>query len=286
MKLTQFYRDGVPALGIWTEAGVVDVSAAAAQRGVKAPATALQAIQGGEEALALLASLPRTHLVDAPTLAPVIHDPDKILCIGFNYHSHIQEFGKEVSKDLPKAPTVFNKFRCALTGHGSSIVIPREYAQHDYEAEMVVVIGKPCRNVKAADALDYICAVTCGNDLSTRDLQFARGGQWLLGKTFEGWAPVGPCLAMGLDPRDLAISCHVNGEKRQDSRTSRLIFDVPYLIEDLSHHFPLLPGAMLFTGTPEGVMKGWPADKQQWLKSGDRVDVTIEGVGTLTNTFI
>ena len=107
-----------------------------------------------------------------------------------------------------------------------------------------------------------------------------------MSKTFPGFAPIGPCVAVGLDGRDLAISCCVNGEKRQDSRTSNLIFDAAYMIADLSHHFPLLPGDILFTGTPEGVMKGWPADKRQWLKSGDRVDVTIEGIGTLTNTLV
>lgn len=286
MKLTQFYKNDMPVLGIWTDAGIVDVAAAAEKAGIKAPTTMLEAIQGGDEAVKVLSSLPCDTLVENPTLAPVIHDPDKILCIGFNYHSHIKEFGSEVSVELPKVPTVFNKFRCSLTGHDSRIFLPREYTQYDYEAELVVVIGKPCHNVKAEDALDYIFGCTCGNDLSTRDLQFARGSQYLLSKTFEGFAPIGPCIAVGLDPRDLAITCHVNGDKRQDSRTKHLIFDVAYLIEDLSHHFPLLPGDIIFTGTPEGVMKSWPADKRQWLKPGDKVDVTIEGIGTLSNTYI
>ena len=286
MKLTQFYKDGAHALGIWTDRGIVDVAAAAAKLGITAPATMLQAIRGGDQALKVLSSLPCDEILTDPKLAPVIHDPDKILCVGFNYHSHIQEFGKEVSTDLPKVPTVFNKFRCALAAHGDAIALHPGYREYDYEAELVVIIGKPCYQVKAENALDYIFGCTCGNDLSTRDLQFARGSQWLMSKTFPGFAPIGPCVAVGLDPRDLAISCHVNGDKRQDSRTSNLIFDAAYMIEDLSHHFPLLPGDLLFTGTPEGVMKGWPADKRQWLKAGDRVDVTIEGIGTLTNTLV
>lgn len=285
MKLTQFYKNGVPALGIWTDRGVVDVSAAAEKLGLQAPATMLQAIQGGEEALALLERLPLDQVLRQPRLAPVIHDPDKILCVGFNYHSHIQEFGREVSAELPKVPTVFNKLRCALAAHGDAVALHPDYREYDYEAELVVIIGKPCSRVSAGEALDYIFGCTCGNDLSTRDLQFARGSQWLISKTFPGFAPIGPCVSVGLDPRDLAISCRINGEQRQDSRTSRLIFDVAYLIADLSHHFPLLPGDLIFTGTPEGVMKGWPADKRQWLRPGDRMEVTIEGIGTLSNTL-
>ena len=150
----------------------------------------------------------------------------------------------------------------------------------------MAVIGKPARNVPAEDALSYVFGFTCGDDLSTRDLQFARSGQWLMGKTFDGFAPVGPCVVPGLDPGDLAISTAVNGEIRQRARTSEMIFDVAHIIADLSRHFTLLPGDLLFTGTPEGVMQGYPADRKQWLRPGDRVEVTIEGIGTLSNTFI
>ena len=107
-----------------------------------------------------------------------------------------------------------------------------------------------------------------------------------MGKTFDGFAPVGPCVVPGLDPGDLAISTAVNGEIRQRARTSEMIFDVAHIIADLSRHFTLLPGDLLFTGTPEGVMQGYPADRKQWLRPGDRVEVTIEGIGTLANTLI
>lgn len=181
----------------------------------------------------------------------------------------------------------FCKFSNALSAHRDTVRLDPAYREYDYEAELVVIIGRPARNVSAEDAMDYVFGYTCGNDLSTRDLQFARGNQWLLSKTFDGFAPLGPCVvtADSLDPSDLAISSTVNGELRQNSRTSDLIFSVPELIADLSRHFTLEPGDVIFTGTPQGVMHGWSADKKQWLKPGDRVDVTIEGIGTLTTTF-
>ena len=107
-----------------------------------------------------------------------------------------------------------------------------------------------------------------------------------MGKTFDGFAPVGPCVALGLDPGNLSLTTTVNGEVRQSARTSDMIFDVAHIISDLSHHFTLLPGDLIFTGTPSGVMQGYPADQKRWLQPGDRVEVTIEGIGTLTNTFI
>ena len=137
------------------------------------------------------------------------------------------------------------------------------------------------------DAPDYVFGYTCGNDLSCRDLQFARGNQWVLSKTFDGFAPIGPCLvpAGEIDPQNLAISSVVNGEVRQNSNTSDMIFPVAEIIADLSHHFTLQPGDLIFTGTPQGVMHGYPADQKNWLKPGDRVDIVIENIGTLTTTF-
>ncbi len=170
---------------------------------------------------------------------------------------------------------------------GRAFSLPSEYKEYDYEAELVAVIGKPAREVSEAEALDYVFGYTCGNDLSTRDLQFARGGQWLLSKTFDGFAPVGPCLvtAGSWTPASWTSPARVNGEVRQSSNTSDMIFSLAQIIADLSRHFTLLPGDLIFTGTPEGVMQGYPADQKQWLKPGDRVAVTIQGIGTLENTF-
>ena len=272
LRLTQFWKNGVPALGIWTEKGVIDASAIAG--------TMLEAIAGGEQTLEMLEALEGPVLEGVP-FAPVVTGGDKILCIGRNYKGHAEECGRE----LPEAPALFNMFRSALAGHGQEIFLPRMYERYDYEGEMVAVIGKVCRDVPRERAMEYIFGITCGNDLTARDLQYARANQWLMGKSLDGFGPVGPCVAVGLDPRDLAISTRVNGELRQSSRTSKLIFDLPYLIADLSRHFTLLPGDLLFTGTPEGVMQGYPEDKKQWLKPGDRVEVTLEGVGTLVNTL-
>ncbi len=288
MKLVQFRREGRPALGIQTEGGIVDAAAEAARRGGTAPADMAAALSLGlSECRRLLEPLTQEPVcvfqAEAVKLALVVSDPPRILCIGLNYRRHAQECGLA----LPPAPVLFNKFQNALTADGTCIHLPNEYKEYDYEAELVAVIGKPAREVSEAEALDYVFGYTCGNDLSTRDLQFARGGQWLLSKTFDGFAPVGPCLvtADSLDPGSLDISSTVNGEVRQRSNTSDMIFSLPQIIADLSRHFTLLPGDLIFTGTPEGVMQGYPANRKNWLQPGDRVSVSIQGIGTLENSF-
>ena len=284
MKLVQIWKDNRPALGIQTGGGIIDVEAEAARRGVSAPADMKQAIAAGSQGLAQLAELAADAqcYTNAP-LAPVVTGTDRIFCIGLNYRQHAKECGLP----LPPAPVLFNKFSNALAAHGDCVRLMPDYKEYDYEAELVIVMGKPARDVSEEEALDYVFGYTCGNDLSTRDLQFARSNQWLLSKTFDGFAPVGPCLvpAGELDPNDLDISSVVNGETRQNSNTSDMIFNVQQIIADLSHHFTLQPGDLIFTGTPQGVMHGYPADKKNWLKPGDRVDVTIQGIGTLSNTF-
>ena len=284
MKLVQIWKDNRPALGIQTGGGIIDVEAEAARRGVSAPADMKQAIAAGSQGLAQLAELAADAqcYTNAP-LAPVVTGTDRIFCIGLNYRQH----AKECDLPLPPAPVLFNKFSNALAAHGDCVRLMPDYKEYDYEAELVIVMGKPARDVSEAEALDYVFGYTCGNDLSTRDLQFARGNQWVLSKTFDGFAPVGPCLvpAGELDPNNLDISSVVNGETRQNSNTSDMIFNVQQIIADLSHHFTLQPGDLIFTGTPQGVMHGYPADKKNWLKPGDRVDVTIQGIGTLSNTF-
>ena len=282
MKLTQFYRDGTPALGIVTEQGIVDVHMEAQRRGLQAPATMLDAIKMGD--LTILKTLAEdAQCFAAGDNAPVVTGMDKILCIGLNYRQH----AKECNLPLPPAPVLFNKFSNALAADGDNVYLDPAYVEYDYEAELVAIIGKPARNVSEEEALDYVFGYTCGNDLSTRDLQFARSNQWLLSKTFDHFAPIGPCVvtADSIDGNDLAISSVVNGELRQNSRTSDMIFSTAQIIADLSRHFTLMPGDLIFTGTPQGVMHGYPKDQKNWLKPGDSVDVTIEGIGTLHNTF-
>lgn len=281
MKLVQFWKENTPALGIVTEQGIVDAAAEAARRGLSAPATMLDAIRSGSlDGLAKLAEGTECF-TDAP-LAPAVTGCDKILCIGLNYRQH----AKECNLPLPPAPVLFNKFSNALAADGDAITLMPEYKEYDYEAELVAIIGKPARNVTEEEALGYVFGYTCGNDLSTRDLQFCRSNQWLLSKTMDGFAPIGPCVvtADAIDPNALAISSTVNGELRQNSNTSDMIFSTAQIIADLSRHFTLLPGDLIFTGTPQGVMHGYPADQKNWLKPGDTVTVTIEGIGTLRNT--
>lgn len=282
MKLVQIRKENTPALGIVTEQGIVDVTAEAARRGLTAPATMLDAIRSGSLD-ALKALVENAECFTDAALAPAVTGCDKILCIGLNYRQH----AKECNLPLPPAPVLFNKFSNALAADGDAITLMPDYKEYDYEAELVAIIGKPARNVTEEEALNYVFGYTCGNDMSTRDLQFCRSNQWLLSKTLDGFAPIGPCVvtADAIDPNDLAISSTVNGELRQNSNTSDMIFSTAQIIADLSRHFTLLPGDLIFTGTPQGVMHGYPADQKDWLKPGDTVSVTIEGIGTLTNTM-
>ncbi len=285
MKLVQVWNRGTPALGIQTEQGIVDVQAETARRGIPAaPANMKDAIRMGREGWELLSRLKEGAqcFTQAP-LAPVVTDTDRIFCIGLNYRQH----AKECNMPLPEHPVLFTKFGNALAAHGDCIKLMPDYKEYDYEAELVVVMGRSARDVSEADALGYVYGYTCGNDLSTRDLQFARGGQWVLSKTLDGFAPVGPCLvpAEMLDPNRLDISSVVNGELRQNSNTADMVFSVQQIISDLSRHLTLQPGDLIFTGTPQGVMQGYPADRKNWLKPGDQVDVIIQNIGTLSNTF-
>ena len=285
MKLVQFWKDGKTSLGIETEQGIVDVAGEARRRGIPAPETMLEAIQLGDAGLELLKQLAEDAqcYAEAPA-APVVTGCDKILCIGLNYMRHAEEFKSKI----PAAPVLFSKFPNAVAADGEAVKLCPDYKEYDYEAELVVVIGRKCKDVPAAEALDYVFGYTCGDDFSTRDLQFTRGSQWILSKSFDGFAPLGPCVgtADSLDVSALQVCSRVNGELRQNGNTRDMIFPVAKRIEDLSHHMTLMPGDIIFTGTPHGVMQGYPADQKNWLKPGDTVEISIEGIGKLTNTLI
>jgi len=285
MKLVQFWKNNAPALGIQTELGVIDVAAEGARLNISVPTTMLEAVRGGKEALEKLRVLEQTGVcLTSGRSAPVITGMDKVLCTGLNYVHHAKECGAPI----PKNPIYFAKFPSTLTACGASVELLEEYEEYDYEAELVIVMGKTAHRVSEDEALRYVFGYTCGNDLSERFLQHDRGGQWILGKTLNGFAPIGPCIvtADSIDPSHLDIACYVNGEQRQSSNTSDFIFPVQRLIADLSRHMTLLPGDIIFTGTPSGVMLGYPADRKNWLKSGDKVEVCIEGIGTLWNTLV
>lgn len=212
------------------------------------------------------------------TLLSPVPDPGKVICVGLNYRTHIQEAGLTE----PKFPVLFSKFSNAVASHDQVVTIPQTVTQLDYEAELVIVMGKHCYQVDQTHALDYVLGYTCGNDLSARDLQF-RTPQWLLGKSLEGFAPMGPYLvtADSIDPDHVSISCKVNGEQRQLDNTANLLFSCRYLVSYISRYMALEPGDVIFTGTPQGTIMGLPPDQQKWLTAGDVVTVEVEGIGAL-----
>jgi 2-keto-4-pentenoate hydratase/2-oxohepta-3-ene-1,7-dioic acid hydratase in catechol pathway len=182
-------------------------------------------------------------------------------------------------------PVLFNKFNNTLNGHKGTVKLPTDLAtQFDYEVELVIVIGKTASRVSEADALTYVAGYATGNDFTARDLQNGRGGQWMIGKTPDQFAPIGPHLLTAdlVDPDKLAIECRVNGEVRQSSNTSDLIFSTRQMISYISQYITMKPGDIIFTGTPEGVIFGKPKDKQVWLKPGDKIACSLEKLGELT----
>ena len=220
---------------------------------------------------------------DLQPLAP-INVPEKLICIGKNYADHATEFGGSV----PDQPIVFSKFPSAIIGPGESIRLPTISDQVDFEAELVVVIGKPGRNIAAADALSHVFGYCCGNDISARDWQKGTPSrQWLLGKTFDTFAPLGPVVVTAdelTSPQNLDIQLRLNGDVMQQSNTSKMIFPIPILIEHVSKFCTLTPGDLIFTGTPEGV--GAARQPPIFLRDGDTVEVEIESLGVLANPVV
>ena len=200
-------------------------------------------------------------------LAPVL--PSKVVCIGKNYADHIAEMGGPA----PASPVVFLKPSTSVIGPGESIRLPRDSTRVDHEAELAVVIGRLCRDVPAEHAADVVLGYTAANDVTARDHQ-EQDGQWTRGKGHDTFCPLGPWVETDLDVRDARVQCRVDGELRQDGRTSQLLHDVPAVIAWVSAFMTLLPGDVVLTGTPAGVGP---------LTDGDTVDVGIEGLGTLTN---
>jgi len=216
-----------------------------------------------------------------PVRLPPVLNPEKIVCVGLNYADHARESGAQ----LPPVPVIFNKFPSALIGPNQPIRVPPVSSEVDYEAELVLVIGREGRNITQDDALGYVAGYTCGNDVSARDWQLRKpGGQWLLGKTFDTFAPTGPEFVTAdelPDPNRLRICSRLNGQVMQDSSTAQFIFSVQYLVSYISQVCTLRPGDLIFTGTPPGV--GFSRQPPVFLKPGDVIEVEIEGIGILRN---
>jgi 2-keto-4-pentenoate hydratase/2-oxohepta-3-ene-1,7-dioic acid hydratase in catechol pathway len=232
--------------------------------------------------------LKRSDVVSYPVkgasyLAP-IPDPQKVICTGLNYRDH----AAEQNIPVPREPVVFSKFVTALTGHGQPIELPSVSKKVDYEAELVAVIGKPGRYISEADAPAHIAGYMVGHDVSARDWQKEKDGkQWLCGKSFDTFAPMGPEFVTADEVKDahnLPIRLRLNGQVMQESNTNQLIFSIPRLIAYISQVFTLESGDVIFTGTPPGV--GDARKPPVYMKPGDVAEVEIEGLGVLRNPIV
>lgn len=272
MRIVRFHTDSGPAYGSLTEGGSV------------------HAISGdifGDFAVGAKVAT----VDDLRLLAPL--DPPKVIGVGANYLEHIQEGGEDTA--IPSFPMVFQLPSTAVIGPEDPIVLPRKdgflHAVNDpelkrepfnpveYEAELVVVIGKPCRDIQEAEALDYVLGYSCGNDVSARALQTAEmaTGVLMLGKGLDTFKPLGPCIATDLDPTELTVTAHLNGTPTQRASTSDLIFSVASLVTYLAQAISLQPGDCIYTGTPSGGGS---------LEAGDTIEVEVSGVGVLRNPVV
>ena len=222
-------------------------------------------------------------LMKKSTKHKLIPNPKNIICIGLNYADHIAE----TSLATHDFPEIFMKTTNALAGHQDTITIEDESFHYDYEGELVIIIGKAGKNISREQAKEHILGYTIGNDVSARALQF-RGSQWILGKSLDNFAPIGPVIVSPdeFDFDNATITTTVNGEVRQQAKLQQMLFKPYEIIEFVSQYITLQEGDIIFTGTPSGVVLGKNEERYGWLKSGDTVSITISGIGTLENKFI
>jgi 2-keto-4-pentenoate hydratase/2-oxohepta-3-ene-1,7-dioic acid hydratase in catechol pathway len=293
LTLLSFRDGGTDRLGVKTDRGILDVARAAALLQLYAPSTLDDLLQQEDgpsveavvaAALADPAAAPAFRAEEGLAYAPLVRRPDKIVCVGLNYRKHAEEVGAAI----PAYPVLFNKFNASLNHHRGTVTLPVDLAtQFDYEVELVIVMGRTAARVSEADALSYVAGYATGNDFTARDLQNGRGGQWMVGKALDGFAPIGPHLVTAdqVDPDNLAIECRVNGESRQSSTTADFIFGTRQMVSYISQYFTLKPGDLIFTGTPAGVIQGLPPERREWLKPGDTVACSVQGLGELAFTL-
>lgn len=277
MKLCNIIVDNETHLALMTSRGVVDVTAAGYSGSMD------QLIAGACTCRLLEMEMDESlPVVEKPVFGNVVDRIGKLVCVGLNYRSH----ATGINMKVPEYPVLFSKFDNALVPSGTPVELPAWESSYDYEAELVIVIGKETWNVSEAEAMDHVFGYTCGNDFSLRDAQM-RSGQWLIGKSLPGFGPCGPCIvtADGYDPdKPKSIRSYVNGQLRQDGSTGDMIFSCASIISYASKYIKLCPGDLIFTGTPSGV--ALEGQEKHWLKPGDVVDIEIEGIGKLTNSMI
>ncbi|MEM8679510.1 MAG: fumarylacetoacetate hydrolase family protein [Planctomycetota bacterium] len=283
MQLASVIVDGQPALAAQTERGVVplEVREAFPHQTLK---SVLRAGATGWAAAEAASQRGRPLPLTQVQFRPLIPDASKLICVGRNYAEHAREQGAEV----PQEPLIFAKAPSALHPHQGEIQLPKPSDQVDYEAELVVVIGRRAWQVPQAEALDYVAGYCCGNDVTARDWQKQKPGQqWLLGKSFDTFAPLGPWLVSSrevVDPGSLQVQMQLNGRVVQNGHTSQMMFPVDFLIAYLTQVMTLEVGDLIFTGTPAGV--GVAQDPPRFLQPGDHLAVEIDGVGRLENRVV
>jgi 2-keto-4-pentenoate hydratase/2-oxohepta-3-ene-1,7-dioic acid hydratase in catechol pathway len=296
LTLLTMRRQGEYRLGVKTEKGILDVKQAAEALHQRAPHTLDDLLQNedGPALNALVDAAMKSAAVQKAWLkeetieyGPLVTRPEKIVCVGLNYRKH----ALEIKLPIPKQPVLFNKYNNALLRHGGTIKLPSDVAsKFDYEIELVILMGKEARNVSEKDALSYAAGYATGNDFSARDLQFETGGQWMVGKSSDGFAPLGPYFVTAdqLNPDNLNLECRVNGETRQSSNTNDLVFNCSQIIAWTSARISLRPGDIIYTGTPGGVIFGGVVngvavnkEKYPWLKAGDKIACSVEKLGEL-----
>jgi 2-keto-4-pentenoate hydratase/2-oxohepta-3-ene-1,7-dioic acid hydratase in catechol pathway len=282
MKIVYYKQDEKFVPGIATDSGVLPVNKFATKKYNDEPLNNSDL----KELVALkqkFGSQAENLLVEEGLVfGPCVPKPSKIICIGLNYRKHAAESGMAV----PTVPIAFTKYNNTLTRYGGDVELGPVGEQFDYEVELGVVIGKKCKHVAEADALDYVFGYCVANDLSCRDLQFL-SSQWLLGKSLDGFLPLGKYVVTADeagDPQNLNLTCSLNGEQRQNSNTGDMIFSVAEIVSFLSRYMTLEPGDLILTGTPEGVIMGLA--EKNWLKPGDVVEVEIEKLGSSVNKMI
>ncbi|MHA1137381.1 MAG: fumarylacetoacetate hydrolase family protein [Candidatus Thorarchaeota archaeon] len=300
MRLVTYSRMGVPSIGVELESGILDIPDAASYfgrkyhvRGKNFPINMMELLQwesGIEVVRQIVSRFEQTpieermmaHPLNSVTLEAPLSRPGKIIALGKNYLDHIKETGSET----PEFPVIFAKFPSCVIGPNDSIPLPKISDKIDWEVELAIVIGKICKDVSETDALDYIAGYTIANDVTARDLQRA-DGQWIRGKSLDGFCPIGPCIVtqdeLG-DAQGLKLHTKINGEIKQDSTTSNMMFNVQQIIAHLSEAFTLEPGDVIISGTPSGV--GFVRDPPEFLKAGDKIEQYIEKIGYLQNSVV
>ncbi len=300
MRIVHFKKQNISRIGIKTEQGILDVKNASKELGIPAADSMKKVLSDVPKALYQLNNLLQ-EVQDKALLdfyiseenicfLPINTDPDKIITIDYNYLMH----ASEQNGDIPTALSFGGKFKNSLAAHNQTIPLPTFAEKYDYGAELVIVIGKKAKNVSKESAFDYILGYTIGNDLSSRDIQEAVQNK-LSGKTLDYFAPVGPYLVTKdeVDPDHLDIQLSLNGDIRQRNNTKNMLFCTADIVSMLSQYLTLSPGDMIFTGTPEGVTSGLGmmsgfkehAPGSNWISSGDIIEVSIQSIGTLRNTF-